>query len=87
MSILDEIFEGRYEPHERHVTVEYKEEREKLQAEIAPLLAEAERAAGRELIDRLLSLNTAQCAIEDVETFRAGFLLGARLILEIIPPQ
>lgn len=77
--ILYQLFSGEYD-----ITPERDKKQQELRAQIFSELDRVEAAFGTEFLDRLLDLDGERAQREHYQYYRSGFLLGARLMLEVI---
>ena len=71
---LRKIFEGEYDPHLGHRSMTSEE---------TAVWDKAQAILGREMIDKMLYAQSRSLAETQYDYFRAGFLLGAQLMLEL----
>ena len=77
--LLDQIFYGNYSPFDRPVT-----EREKASLVLDRLWRSARKQLGEEPADKLREQYEHLLTLDSLDDFRAGFRLGASLMLELL---
>lgn len=71
---LRKVFEGKYDPHLGHQTMTCEE---------TAVWDKAQAVLGGEMIDKMLYAQSRSLAETQYDYFRAGFRLGAQLMLEL----
>ena len=79
MSILTDIYNGRYEV-DRPLTADYQA----LCREAEEMWEQVKTAVGLELVDKLQSMEADLCELQEERAFRDGFRLGAGLMAELL---
>lgn len=79
-SILDQLYNGEYNIAGRETSSEYR----KRAKELVPYLDEIEQVLGEERMTDFDNARAAVGIVEEKEAFREGFLLGVRLMLEVL---
>ena len=59
-------------------------ERTKIRARLDPLMDQVQAHFGVAFVDELTGLHSDLCGNNDLREFRAGFITGARLMMEVL---
>lgn len=78
-SILYQIFSGEYD-----ITPEWGKTQQEIRSRLFTELDQVEAVLGEPFLDRLIDLGGEWSEHQNFHYFRAGFLLGARLMLEAL---
>ena len=78
-NILYQLFSGDYD-----ITPKRDKKQQELCAQISAEIEKIEAVFGEEFLDRLLDLDGERAELQHFQYYRPGFLLGARLMLEVL---
>lgn len=78
-NILYQLFSGDYD-----ITPKRDKKQQELCAQISAEIEKIEAVFGEEFLDRLLDLDGERAELQHFQYYRSGFLLGARLMLEVL---